>query len=256
MNKKKLIEILHSFKNDNISINEILTKLQNISFENIGCAHIDHNRSFRKGFPEVIFAQKKTSSQIIKIMETLLKEDETIIASRLNISKAKKVTSIFPDAKYYQDAKMLVLNKKKNIKDKKLLIISAGTSDIPVAKEAEITIDAMGYKSESIYDVGVAGINRLLHYREKIEKASVIIAIAGMEGALPSVVAGLTAAPVIAVPTSVGYGASLNGLTPLFAMLNSCSSNVAVVNIDNGFGAAYFAFSILKKITNKRSLNN
>ncbi len=246
MNADSLKSILNSVLTGKTSIDEAITSLKHLSVEDIGYAHIDNHRSLRKGFPEVIFGQNKTIDQIIGIMEAMIIWEKIILVTRIEENKANAVISKFPGAKYHKDAKMICLSEgtipvsgKGNI-----LVISAGTSDIPVAKEAYLTAKAMGNLVEAIYDVGVAGIHRLFEHKEKIEDASVLIVVAGMEGALPSVVAGLVDRPVIAVPTSVGYGTSFSGLTALFSMLNSCSSNIAVVNIDNGFGAGYMASMI------------
>jgi pyridinium-3,5-biscarboxylic acid mononucleotide synthase len=246
MNSDTLKTILSLVSTGETSIDDALASLKHLSLEDIGYAHIDHHRSLRKGFPEVIFGENKTSDQIIGIMERMIQWEKIILVTRIDEDKAKLVISKFPDAEYHNDARMICLSKgsipvtgKGNI-----LIISAGTSDIPVAKEAFLTAKAMGNPVETIYDVGVAGIHRLFRHKEKIEDASVLIVVAGMEGALPSVVAGMVERPVIAVPTSVGYGSSFGGLTALFSMLNSCSSNIAVVNIDNGFGAGYMASTI------------
>ncbi len=247
MDINSLKRLLENFSAGNASIDETAEKLVNISYEDINYAHIDHNRSLRKGFPEVIFGEGKTSEQIIGIMEKMILQENVVLATRVDSKKAERTLLKFPDASYDKDSKMIVWKKKGRVKVKgrgMILIISAGTSDMPVAKEAFITAKAMGNRAESIFDVGVSGIHRLFAHKEKIANASVLIVVAGMEGALPSVVAGMTARPVIAVPTSVGYGASLGGLAALLAMLNSCSSNVAVVNIDNGFGAGYMASTI------------
>ena len=176
----------------------------------------------------------------------MLNQENIVLVTRIDQNQAEKVVERFPEAVYHQDARMLILEKKKMTIQGKgtILVLSAGTSDIPIAKEAYLTAEAMGNHVESVFDVGVAGIHRLLDHQNMIDQASVLIVVAGMEGALPSVVAGMVSQPVIAVPTSVGYGVSLGGLTALFAMLNSCSSNVAVVNIDNGFGAGYMASAI------------
>jgi pyridinium-3,5-biscarboxylic acid mononucleotide synthase len=214
--------------------------------EDIDYAHIDHHRSLRKGFPEVIFGEGKTADQIIGILTKMTDQEDVVLVTRLDPEKGGIVLQRFPEAVYHSDARMLILEKKKMPKTGKgmIVVISAGTSDIPVAREAALTADAMGNLVETVFDVGVAGIHRLFRYQPLLEKASVLIVVAGMEGALPSVVAGLVKNPVIAVPTSVGYGVNLGGLTALFSMLNSCSSNVAVVNIDNGFGAGYMASAI------------
>ena len=217
-----------------------------MAYEDITYAHIDHHRSLRKGFPEVIFGEGKTAEQIVGIMEKMIGQENIILVTRTDRQKAEVVRSHFPKAVYHADARMIVmqLNSIPNQGRGLILIISAGTSDIPVAREAFLTAKAMGNTVDTIFDVGVAGIHRLLNHQALIDEAAVLIVVAGMEGALPSVVAGMVDRPVIAVPTSVGYGVNLGGLTALFAMLNSCSSNVAVVNIDNGFGAGYMAAMI------------
>ena len=248
MDKESLLKILANVAAGNTSVEEAAKTLKHLSFEDIDYAHIDHHRSLRKGFPEVIFGQGKTSDQIIGIMEKMLRQENIVLVTRIDQNQAEKVVERFPEAVYHQDARMLILEKKKMTIQGKgtILVLSAGTSDIPIAKEAYLTAEAMGNHVESVFDVGVAGIHRLLDHQNMIDKSSVLIVVAGMEGALPSVVAGMVSQPVIAVPTSVGYGVSLGGLTALFAMLNSCSSNVAVVNIDNGFGAGYMASAINK----------
>lgn len=246
MDKESLNRILRSVATGGISVEEAAEKLTNLSYEDIEYAHIDHHRSLRKGFPEVIFGQGKTAEQIIGIMEKMAVQENIVLVTRLDKEKAARVLSCIPNAAYHEDARMLIHKKKDIPKQGKgiILVLSAGTSDIPVAKEAYLTADAMGNLAECVFDVGVAGIHRLFHHKAQIDRASVLIVVAGMEGALPSVVAGMVNRPVIAVPTSVGYGVSFGGLTALFAMLNSCSSNVAVVNIDNGFGAGYIASMI------------
>lgn len=244
MNEKLLIKILSNVSAGKTSVENALKKLTHFNLEDIEYAHIDHNRSLRKGFPEVIFGEGKTAKQITGIMEKMALQEENILVTRIEQKKALKVISEFTDAVYHDDARMIVWKKEKKIKIKgrgTILVISAGTSDIPVAKEAYLTAQTMGNEVESVFDVGVAGIHRLFDHSKIIHEASVLIVVAGMEGALPSVVAGMVSRPVIAVPTSVGYGVSMGGLTALFAMLNSCSSNIAVVNIDNGFGAGYMA---------------
>jgi len=237
---------LNAVSTGETSIDDALSSLKHLSMEDIGYAHIDHHRSLRKGFPEVIFGENKTIDQIIGIMERMVQWEKIILVTRIDENKAAAVISKFPNAIFHEDAKMICLEEGSIPETGKgnILIISAGTSDIPVAKEAYLTAKAMGNSVEAIYDVGVAGIHRLFRHKEKIEHAAVLVVVAGMEGALPSVVAGMVESPVIAVPTSVGYGSSFGGLTALFSMLNSCSSNVAVVNIDNGFGAGYMASSI------------
>jgi NCAIR mutase (PurE)-related protein len=243
MDNNILRKLLHSVAAGQTSVEDAALKLKNIACEDLTFAHIDHHRSLRKGFPEVIFGQGKTLEQIITIMEKMRSQESIILVTRIDQAKADSVLAHFPDAVYHPDAAMIVwqIDGPQIVGRGMIVVISAGTSDIPVAKEASLTAQAMGNRVETIFDVGVAGIHRLFQHRDLIEQASVLIVVAGMEGALPSVVAGMVSRPVIAVPTSVGYGVSLGGLTPLFAMLNSCSSNVAVVNIDNGFGAGYMA---------------
>lgn len=246
MNQNTLLKLLNEVASGKLAPEEAQKSLLHLAIEDIDYAHIDHHRSLRKGFPEVIFGEGKTPDQICGIMERMEVQEDIVLVTRIDSEKAEKVVTRFPKASYHNDARMLILENKPLPKTGagKIVVISAGTSDIPVAKEAFLTADAMGNSVETVFDVGVAGIHRLLHHKPLMESASVLIVVAGMEGALPSVVAGLVKAPVIAVPTSVGYGVSLGGLTALFSMLNSCSSNVAVVNIDNGFGAGYFASTI------------
>lgn len=242
-------QILGNIASGKMSVEDAVRKLKHLSFEDLDYAHIDHHRSLRKGFPEVIFGQEKTADQIIGIMEKMLPQEKVVLVTRIDSHQADQVVSHFPEAVYHKDAKMVVWKKHEiPVRGKgTIVVISAGTSDIPVAKEAFLTAQAMGNHVKYVFDVGIAGIHRLFNHKNLIDQASVLVVVAGMEGALPSVVAGMVSRPVIAVPTSVGYGASLGGLTALFAMLNSCSSNVAVVNIDNGFGGGYMA-SIINRI--------
>ena len=246
MNHDLLIQLMRQVANGKVSAEDAALRLQHLDCEDIGYAHIDHHRSLRKGFPEVIFGEGKSAEQIIGIMERMSVQENVILATRVDPMKAQAVLTRFPDARFHPEARMIVWEKTPSPVQGRgtILVLAAGTSDIPVAMEAVITAQAMGNRVDQVIDVGVAGIHRLFRHRELIESATVLIVVAGMEGALPSVVAGMVSRPVIAVPTSVGYGVSLGGLTALFAMLNSCSSNVAVVNIDNGFGAAYVAAMI------------
>jgi NCAIR mutase (PurE)-related protein len=249
MNTETLNRILRDVAAGKTSVEDAAQKLSNIPFEDIDYAHIDHHRSLRKGFPEVIFGQGKTPEQIIGIMEKMMPQEDVILVTRIDSQKADDVLARFPDAVFHADARMVIWEKTGAPKEGKgsILVLSAGTSDIPVAKEALLTAKAMGNDVDSAFDVGVAGLHRLFDHKELIDRASVLIVVAGMEGALPSVVAGMVSRPVIAVPTSIGYGVSLGGITALFAMLNCCSSNIAVVNIDNGFGAGYMA-SIINRV--------
>ena len=246
MDIESLGRLLGFVASGEMSVEDAAKKLARMSTEDIDYAHIDHNRFLRKGFPEVIFGQGKTVDQIIGIMEKMVQQESIVLVTRVNPQKADRILLCFNDAVYHEDAKMIILEKTRLPKKGKgtILVISAGTSDIPVAKEACLTANVMGNNVKSVFDVGVAGIHRLFEHKKLIYNASVIIVVAGMEGALPSVVAGMVKNPVIAVPTSIGYGTSFGGLTALFAMLNSCSSNIAVVNIDNGFGAGYMASAI------------
>jgi len=249
MDSKTLRHILDQVAGGTLPVDSAMDQLTRMPFEDVGYAHIDHHRSLRKGFPEVVFGAGKTAEQIAGILERMTAQEHVVLVTRIDPEKAKRILSEFPEGSYHEDARMLVWIRRPipNQGRGRILVLTAGTSDIPVAKEAFLTAQTMGNDVESIFDVGVAGIHRLLEHRDTLEQAEVLVVVAGMEGALPSVVAGMVGKPVIAVPTSVGYGASFGGLTALFAMLNSCSSNVAVVNIDNGFGAGYMAAMINRK---------
>lgn len=216
------------------------------NFEDLGFSKVDYDREERTDFPEIVYGLSKTSEQIMKIVGKLVSKHNKTLVTRVNTEKAAEVMTSIPGGDYCGHSQTLVYGKNEPIDGGYVLIACAGTSDLPVAEEAARTCTWMGCRVETLYDVGVAGIDRLLAHRELIQGASVVIVIAGMEGALASVVGGLVKRPVIAVPTSVGYGTNLEGLTPLLAMLNSCSSGMSVVNIDNGFGAAYQATLIMK----------
>ncbi len=246
MNMDTLIELLSAVSNGDLQVDKAAHQLKHLAYEDIDFAHIDHHRSLRKGFPEVIFGEGKTAEQIEGIFAKMTVHENTVLITLVDPTKAEIICKAHPQAVYHADARIILWEKQPPAITGRgtVLIISAGTSDIPVAREALLTAGAMGNQVETVYDIGVAGIHRLMGHRERIEAAAVLIVVAGMEGALPSVVAGMTASPVIAVPTSIGYGVSLGGLTALFGMLSSCSSNVAVVNIDNGFGAGYMASAI------------
>jgi len=235
-------KILQEYKKGKISLSEVLEKIKSLPYEDIGFAKIDTHRKIRKGFPETVFCQGKTIDQILKILEKMLKYEHGVLLTKANNTIYSSIKKIYPKAVFNEQAKTIVLSKEKGKSKKgKILIITAGTSDIPVAEEAFVTAELMGNNVEKIYDVGVAGIHRLFDVKDKIFDANVVIVIAGMEGALASIVGGLTSKPVIAVPTSVGYGASFKGIAPLLTMMNTCAEGVVVVNIDNGFGAGYFA---------------
>jgi NCAIR mutase (PurE)-related protein len=243
MNFRKLEDLLKKVKLGKVSVEEAMARLKSLPFEDLGYARIDHHRSLRKGFPEVIWGEGKTSGQILSIMKELKRKGQNILITRLEERKAKAVQKVFPKSRYYPRSKLLtyLTHPVKPEGKGTILVVTAGTTDIPVAEEAFVTAQFMGNRVETLYDVGVAGIHRLLSERERLEAARVLVVVAGMEGALPSVVGGLVDRPVIAVPTSIGYGTSFGGITALLAMLNSCASGVAVVNIDNGFGAGYMA---------------
>jgi NCAIR mutase (PurE)-related protein len=249
MNIRKLEDLLKRVKLGKTSIEEAMAQLKSLPYEDLGYARIDHHRSLRKGFPEVIWGEGKTFGQILSIMKQLKRKGQNILITRLEERKAKAVQKVFPKSQYHPQSKVLtyLTHPVKSEGKGTILVITAGTTDIPVAEEAAVTAQFMGNRVETLYDVGVAGIHRLLSERERLELACVLIVVAGMEGALPSVVGGLVDRPVIAVPTSVGYGTSFGGITALLAMLNSCASGVAVVNIDNGFGAGYMA-SLINRI--------
>jgi hypothetical protein len=249
MNPRKLEDLLRKVRSGKTSIEKAIAQLKSLPFEDLGYARIDHHRSLRKGFPEVIWGEGKSSNQILSIMKEMKKKGQNVLITRLDGKKAKDIQKVFPKCRYYARSKVLtyLIHPMGSEGKGTILVITAGTTDIPVAEEAVITAQFMGNHVETLYDVGVAGIHRLLSERERLEGARVLIVVAGMEGALPSVVGGLVDRPVIAVPTSVGYGASFGGITALLAMLNSCASGVAVVNIDNGFGAGYMA-SLMNRI--------
>jgi NCAIR mutase (PurE)-related protein len=235
---KKLLEMVKSGK---VDVAEAMNKLRAMPFTDIGFAKLDTHRNIRRGCPEVIYCEGKTISQIKGIFRELVKHQDNIIATRASEDVFRNLKKNFKKINYSKDARIITLIQKPVKKEGLVIVVSAGTSDIPVAEEACITAELMGSNVERLYDVGVAGIHRLLAHTELLHKASVLVVVAGMEGALPSVVGGLVDKPVIAVPTSVGYGANLGGIAPLLGMLNSCSSGVVVVNIDNGFGAGYAA---------------
>jgi len=247
MQTSTLKGILQAVKNGEVSIDDAVETLKNLPYENLGFARLDHHRALRTGQGEVVYCEGKHVDHIISILKHLQKFSPNVLATRLDQENATQVLKHFPDAVYDPLARCLVLKELSSPQfPGKVLIITAGTADLPVAQEAFLTVRFMGYEAVTLYDVGVAGLHRLLDQWPLIRSADVIIVVAGMEGALASVVGGLVEQPVIAVPTSVGYGAHFNGLATLLAMLNSCSSGVAVVNIDNGFGAASFACSILQ----------
>lgn len=242
MNADSIRELFHAVRKGEVSPDEAVQRLRHLPFEDLGFAKVDHHRALRAGMPEVIFGQGKTPAQTAQIFSRLAKHGGNVLATRADMKQFAAVKKKIPKAEYRELARAIVLQRDPKTYGKgKIAVVSAGTSDIPVAEEAVVTAEIMGNDVEHVYDVGVAGIHRLLASRERLTQARVVIVCAGMEGALPSVVGGLVGVPVIAVPTSVGYGASFKGVAALLGMMNSCASNVSVVNIDNGFGAGYVA---------------
>ena len=238
----KLQTLLGRVKAGTVSQVKAIKVLKDLPYKDLGFAKVDCHRALRRGFPEVIFGEGKTTEQIIKIAEKIISHDGILLITRTNKKVFLRLKKICPRASFNEKARIIYFIKRPpSIKKGIVLVVTAGTGDLPVAEEAKVTLEVMGNKVETLYDVGVAGVHRLLDKKDVLEKANVIIVIAGMEGALPSVVSGLVSRPVIAVPTSIGYGASFSGLAPLLTMMNSCSPGVAVVNIDNGFGAGYLA---------------
>lgn len=247
MDSESLKKMLEDVKNGKLSIDEAMHDLKKLPFEDLGFAKVDHHRNIRNGYPEVIYCQGKTLEQIKMIVEKLIQKNNNIMATRASTEVFEGIRQITEDAVYYEDARIVVVKKRDIGKSQKMIaVVTAGTSDIPVAEEAAVTCETMGQWVERVYDVGVAGIHRLFARTDIIMKANVIVVVAGMEGALASVVSGLVDKPVIAVPTSVGYGANFGGLSALLTMLNSCSTGIGVVNIDNGFGAGFLAAMINK----------
>jgi NCAIR mutase (PurE)-related protein len=246
MTPQRLREILEQVAEGVHTPEAALEKIRHLPFEDLGFAKVDHHRSLRNGFPEVIFGQGKTIEQIVRIARRMLEEDQNVLVTRLDSEMAAKVVAELPDFTYSPDSRIAYFRHAavERSGSRVILVAAAGTADLPVAEEAALTAELMDNRVERIYDVGVAGIHRLFAHHEKLRQASVLIVVAGMEGALPSVVGGLVDKPVIAVPTSVGYGASFGGLAALLAMLNSCAAGVTVVNIDNGFGAGVAASMI------------
>jgi NCAIR mutase (PurE)-related protein len=249
MNEESIKSLLASVASGATNIESALKRLKSLPYEELEYATVDTHRALRQGYPEVIYGEGKTVAQMAGIISGMLKRKENVLVTRLEAAKARQLKKRFPKARYNAPSRTLFIKSHPIKKSGRgtVLVISAGTSDIPVAEEAAVTAECMGNSVERLYDVGVAGLHRLLSKHKEISEANVLIVVAGMEGALPSVVAGLVARPVVAVPTSVGYGANLGGVTTMLAMLNSCASGVSVVNIDNGFGAAYVASLINKE---------
>ena len=246
MYERKIRKIMHGVAGKKLDVDEAVKKMKFMPFEDLGFAKIDHHRALRKGFPEVVFCQSKTKEQAVAIIKKLASNNNDVLATRATGEMFNEVKKHIKNAQYNKLSKTIIIHKNKKVKKGKILVLSAGTADINVAEEAAVVAEEMGSNVERLYDVGVAGLHRLLSNKEKLEDANVLVIVAGMDGVLPSVVSGIIEKPIIAVPTSVGYGASFKGIAPLLTMLNSCSPGVVVVNIDNGFGAGYFASLINK----------
>lgn len=245
MDKSEIRKLLENLEAGKIKVDETLEKLKGFPYDDLGFVKIDSHRSLRKGFPEVIFCPSKSIEQIKEIVNRMQTSNRVILAMRATEEIYQGLKEVSDKVEFYQRARAVVIGEKPNAHSAQtILIVTGGTADIPVAEEASVTAEVMGNKVERLYDVGVAGLHRLLDNKEKLFAANVLVVVAGMEGALPSVVGGLVDKPVIAVPTSVGYGANFQGLSALLAMLNSCAPGIAVMNIDNGFGAGYLASMI------------
>ena len=247
MTPEEIKKILEEVKSGKSSVDIAMEMLRDLPFEDVGFAKIDHHRELRTGYPEVILCSGKTTEQVVKIISMMHDKGSNILATRANSDIFEKVSTLFPEASYNDAARAIIIKRTNTvISETYISIVTAGTADIPVAEEAAVTAEIFGNRVERIFDVGVAGIHRLYQRLDVIRGGKVIIAVAGMEGALPSVLGGLVNKPIIAVPTSVGYGANFHGLSALLTMLNSCAAGVSVVNIDNGFGAGYISSMINK----------
>jgi len=245
---EEIAEMLKQVRRGKLSVEDAVDRLRHLPYEDLGYAKIDHHRSLRQGFPEVVLARGKDPAQVEGIVRRMLPNHHNILVTRGDRGLYERLRPLDPKVEFHALSGAITIRRERKIRGRgKILVVCAGTSDIPVAEEALVTADIMGNRAEPLYDVGVAGIHRLLGESRHLREARVIICVAGMEGALPSVVAGMVGVPVIAVPSSVGYGASFRGLAALLGMLNSCSPNVCVVNIDNGFGAGYLA-SVINRL--------
>lgn len=248
MDLNALSELLAAYKRGDLDTSEAAKRIKDLQYEDIGFARVDHARATRQGFPEVVFGKGKSRQQVVGIVDKLLKHASNLLVTHTDADAFGEVRNIATDAEWHESARLIRIMRDHTERGvAKISVVTAGTSDIPVAEEAALTAEAMGNSVDRIWDVGVAGIHRVIAERELLNKARVVIVAAGMEGALPSVVGGLVAVPVVAVPTSIGYGASFGGVTALLGMLNSCASNVTVVNIDNGFGAGFVASLINRR---------
>ena len=250
MDLNELAKLLSAYKSGELETSDAMERIKNLHFEDIGFARVDHSRASRQGFPEVVFGEGKTRAQVVGIIEKLVQRSPNIIVTRTDEDTFGEIRNVVTDAEWHASARLVRIRRDKTTQGVgTIAVVTAGTSDIPIAEEAALTAETMGNVVERIWDAGVAGIHRVLSERSLLQRSRVIIVAAGMEGALPSVVGGLVGVPVVAVPTSIGYGASFGGVAALLGMLNSCSSNVTVVNIDNGFGAGFVASLINRRWT-------
>jgi len=248
MDFQQLEKLIEAYKRNELDTREAAKHIQDLYYEDMGYARVDHSREMRQGFPEVVFGQGKTRAQVVGIVERLLQRSANVLVTHTDADTYGEIRNIATDAEWHETARLIrVVRDRTERGVASIAVVTAGTSDIPVAEEAALTAEAMGNRVDRIWDVGVAGIHRVIAERQLLRRARVVIVAAGMEGALPSVVGGLVGVPVVAVPTSIGYGASFRGVAALLGMLNSCSSNVSVVNIDNGFGAGFVASLINRR---------
>ena len=248
MDLEQLEKLIEAHKRNELGTREAAQHIQNLYYEDLGYARVDHSRTTRQGFPEVVFGQGKTRAQVVGIVERLLARSPNILVTRTDADTFGDVRNIATDAEWHETARLISIVRERSERGTgSIAAVTAGTSDIPIAEEAALTAEAMGNRVDRVWDVGVAGIHRVIAERQLLRRARVVIVAAGMEGALPSVVGGLIGVPVVAVPTSIGYGASFGGIAALLGMLNSCASNVSVVNIDNGFGAGFVASLINRR---------
>lgn len=248
MTKTELENLLKAFQRGELDLNEASHRIANLHYEDIGFARVDHSRAVRQGFPEVVFGAGKTRAQVVGIVERLAERSPNVLVTHTDEGTFGEVRNVVNEAEWHESARLIRIQRDHTERGVgSIAVVTAGTSDIPVAEEAALTAEAMGNRVERVWDVGVAGIHRVLSERALLQRARVAVVAAGMEGALPSVVGGLVAVPVVAIPTSIGYGASFGGVSALLGMLNSCASNVTVVNIDNGFGAGFVASLINRK---------
>jgi len=244
MQAEQLRDLLNDVRAGTRTVESALERLRDLPFENLGYARLDHHRALRTGFPEVVFCEGKRIDQIVEILERLEQRHSPVLATRAAPEVFAAVVTRIPSARYFEEARIVQIGVNDEITNTTVLVVCAGTADLPVAEEAAVTAGALGSRVERLYDVGVAGVHRLLAARDRLNAAKVIVVVAGMDGVLPTIVGGLVAVPVIAVPTSIGYGTGLGGVSALMTMLNACAPGIAVVNIDNGFGAGYLGHLI------------